>query len=163
MEIVMELLSNCTTIYLRNNEIQKANAVVSEMEEIEKDFTAAYETTWVCLKWRVDDTSSVLPDIFSINLERRSIIKDAYTDTFRKQLEITSNRTLDKVGTFDQNKICDSIDKVTSCTSYNLRSNSLQTETSSSKTTGVKSVEHMATKHCAVAEPGLSRINYKTV
>ena len=50
MEIVMELLSNCTTIYLRNNEIQKANVVVSEMKEIEKDFTAAYETTWVCLK-----------------------------------------------------------------------------------------------------------------
>ena len=47
MEIVMILLSNCTTIYLRNNEIQKANVVVSEMEEIEKDFTAAYETAWV--------------------------------------------------------------------------------------------------------------------
>ena len=46
------------------------------------------------------------------------------------------------------------IHKVTSCTSYNLRSNSLQTETSSSKTTGVKSVEHMVTKHCVVAKPG---------
>ena len=43
---------------------------------------------------------------------------------------------------------------MTSCTSYNLRNNSLQTETRSSKKTGVKSVEHMGTQHCAVAEPG---------
>ena len=59
MEIVMELLSNCTTIYLRNNEIQKTNVVISEMEEIEKDFTAVYETAWVYLKSRVDDTSGI--------------------------------------------------------------------------------------------------------
>ena len=43
---------------------------------------------------------------------------------------------------------------MTSCTSYNLRNLSLQTETSSIKTTGVKSVEHMATKHCAIADSG---------
>ena len=157
METVMDVLSSLTTFHLQNKEIQKANVVVSEMEEIEKDFTAAYETAWVYFKSQVDDTSSILLDSFLIDPERRSIIKDADTDTYRKELEITSNRTLDKVGTFDQNKIRDSIHKVTSCTSYNLRNNLLQTETSSSKTTGVKSVEHMATKHCAVAEPGAER------
>ena len=154
METVMGVLSSLTTFHLQNKEVQKANVVVSEMEEIEKDFT---ETAWVYLKSRVDDTSSILPDSFSIDPERRSIIKNADTDTYRKQLEITSNRTLDNVGTFNQNKIRDSIHKVTSCTSYNLRNNSLQTETSSSKTAGVKSVEHMATKHCAVAEPGVEQ------
>ena len=154
METVMDVLSSLTTFHLQNKEMQKANVGVSEMEEIEKDFTAAYETAWVYFKSRVDDSSSILPDSFSIDPERRSIIKDADTDTYRKQLEITSNRTLDKVGTFDQNKIRDSIHKMTSCTLYNLRSNSPQTESSRSKTTGAKSVEHMAKKHCAIAVPG---------
>ena len=43
MEIVMELLSNFTTIYIKGKEIQKANVVVSEMEKIERDFTSTYE------------------------------------------------------------------------------------------------------------------------
>ena len=46
MEIVMELLSNCTTFYIKSKEIQKeiqkANVVVSEMEKIERDFTSRY-------------------------------------------------------------------------------------------------------------------------
>ena len=40
MEIVMELLSNFTTFYIKSKAVQKANMVVNEMEKIERDFTA---------------------------------------------------------------------------------------------------------------------------
>ena len=94
MEIVMELLSNCTTIYLRSNEIQKANVVVSEMEEIEKDFTAAYETAWVYLKSRLDDTSSILPDSFRLTL------KDGALSRTQIPIPTESNWILHQIGHF---------------------------------------------------------------
>ena len=43
MEIVMECLSNFTSFYIKIKELQKAYVVVSEMEKIETDFSAAYK------------------------------------------------------------------------------------------------------------------------
>ena len=89
MEIVMELLSNFTSFYIKNKELQKAYVVVSEMEKIETDFSAAYKIAWAYL-------DSLECDLL-IDPERRSIItEDAEMDTYRKKLEIPSNQTLNK-------------------------------------------------------------------
>ena len=89
MEIVMELLSNFTSFYIKNKELQKAYVVVSEMEKIETDFSSAYKIAWAYL-------DSLECDLL-IDPERRSIItEDAEMDTYRKKLEIPSNQTLNK-------------------------------------------------------------------
>ena len=49
MEIVKKLLSNFTSFYIKNKEQRKAYVVVSEMEKIETDFSAAYKIVWAYL------------------------------------------------------------------------------------------------------------------
>ena len=89
MEIVMELLSNFTSFYIKNKELQKAYVVVSEMEKLETNFSGAYKITWANL--------GSLECNLLIDPERPSIInEDAEMDTYRKKLEIPSNQTLDK-------------------------------------------------------------------
>ena len=89
MEIVMEHLSNLTSFYINIKELQKAYVVVSEMEKIETDFSAAYKIVWTYLGSRECD--------ILIDPERRSIItKDAEMDTYRKKLEIPSKQTINK-------------------------------------------------------------------
>ena len=39
MDIVLELLSNFSDFYFENNELQKGQKIISEMERIEEDFT----------------------------------------------------------------------------------------------------------------------------
>ena len=63
--------------------------MVSEMEKIETDFSAAYKIAWAYL-------DSLECDLL-IDPERRSIITvDAEMNTYRKKLEIPSNQTLNK-------------------------------------------------------------------
>ena len=93
MEIVMECLSNFTSFYIKNKELQKAYVVVSKMEKIETDFSAAYKIAWAYRDSLEGDKSSCL----SIDLERRGLInEDKETDTYRKQPEIASNQTLNE-------------------------------------------------------------------
>ena len=124
MELVMEHLSNFTSFYIKIKELQKAYVVVSEMEKKETDFSAAYKIAWAYLdSLEVDRSSS-----FSIDLERRSLINgDTETDTDRKQPEVASNQTLNKVGTLKQNNFRESIDKTrpTSCISLQTQFNSI--------------------------------------
>ena len=144
MDIVIELLSNFTTIYIKRKEIQKANVVVSEMEKIERDFTSTYDIALSYLDSREDDKSRVVPDSLLIDLERQNPVnEDAKTYTNRKPLEITSNQTLNKVGTLDQNNIRESIVKTrtTSCISP-------QTQYNSVNTPGDLSVDHVTANHC---------------
>ena len=148
MEIVMELLSNFTTIYIKSKEIQNANVLVSEMEKIERDFTSTYDIALSYLDSREDDKSRVIPDSRLIDLERRNLVnEDAKTDTNRKPLEITSNQTLKKVGTLENN-IRESIVKTrtTSCISP-------QTQYNSGNTAGDMSVDNVTANHC----PGAGR------
>ena len=85
MEIVMECLSNFTSFYIKIKALQKAYVVVSEMENIETDFSTAYKIAWAYLDSLEGDKSSNL----SIDLERRSLInEDTEPDTCRKQSEI---------------------------------------------------------------------------
>ena len=101
MEIVMECLSNFTSFYIKIKELQKAYVVVNEMEKIETDFSAAYKIAWAYLDSLEGNKS-----------ERRSLInEDTEPDTCRKQPEIASNQTLNKVGTLKQNNNRQSIDK----------------------------------------------------
>ena len=128
MGVVMECLSYFTSFYIKIKELKKAYVVVSEMENIETDFSAAYKIAWAYLDSLEGDKSSCL----SIDLERRSLInEDTEPDTCRKQSEIASNQTLNKVGTLKQNNNCQSIDKThtTSC-------NSLHTQNKSGKVQG---------------------------
>ena len=81
MVIVMECLSNFTSFYINNKELQKAYVVVSEMEKIETDFSAAYKNAFAYLDSLEGDKSSCL----SIGLERRGLInEDKETSTYRK-------------------------------------------------------------------------------
>ena len=90
----MECLSNFTSFYIKIKKLQKAYVVVSEMEKIETDFSAAYKIAWAYLDSLEGDKSSSL----SIDLERQSLInKDTETDIYRKQPEIASNQTINKV------------------------------------------------------------------
>ena len=114
--------------------------LVSEMEKKETDFSAAYKIAWAYLDLLEGDKSCSL----SIDLERRSLInEDTETDTYRKQPEIASNQTVNKIGTLKQNNNPQSIDKTrtTSC-------NSLQTQNKSCKVQGDRSVDHETAKHC---------------
>ena len=125
MEIVMELLSNFTSFYIKNKELQKAYVVVSEMEKIETDFSAAYNIAWAYL-------GSLECDLF-IDHERRSIItEDPEMDTYRKELEILSNQTLNKTR------------------------NSLKTQNNSGKTLGERSADPVTANNCP--EAGLYKL-----
>ena len=146
METVMDVLSSLTTFHLQNKELQKGMVVISEMEKIETDFYAAYEIAWAYLDSRGGEKSTDLSDCLSIDLEgQNSIKRNAETDTYRKQLEITTNQTLDKVGTLDQLNILDSNHKTTYTTptykalqmKINRRENPLEI-----------SVQYRATNHC---------------
>ena len=89
MEIVMECLSNLASFYIKDKELQKAYVVVSEMEKIETDVSAAYKIAWAYL-------DSLECDLL-IDSERRSIItEDAEMETYKKKFEIPSNQTLNK-------------------------------------------------------------------
>ena len=143
MEIVMEGLSNFTSFYIKIKELQKAYMVVSEMEKIETDFSSAYTIVWACLDSLESDKSSNL----SIDLERRSLInEDTETDTYRNQQDIALNQTLNKVGTFKQNSIRESINK-TSTTSCN----SLKSQNKSCKVQGDRPVDRVTANHCPEA------------
>ena len=150
METVMDVLSSLTTFHLQNNEIQKGIMVVSEMEKIETDFCAAYEIAWAYIDSRVGEKSTDLSDCLSIDLEGQNSIKmNAETDTYRKQLEMISNQTLDKVGTLDQLNILDSNHKTTNTTPTH---KALQMEINRRENPLDMSVEHRTTDHCIEAE-----------
>ena len=85
-----------------------------------------------------------------IDLEgQNSIKKNAETDTYRKQLELTTNPTLDKVGTLDQLNILDSNHKTTNTTPMH---KALQMEINRRENPLDMSVEHRETNHCIEAE-----------
>ena len=140
MEIVMECLPNFTSFYIKIKELQKAYVVVSEMEKIETDFSAAYKIAWAYLDSLEGDKSSS----HSIGLERRSLKNDdTETDTYRKQPEIASNQALNKVGTLKQINNRQSID-----TTRTMSCNSLHTQHNSCKLQGDRSVDHVTVNHC---------------
>ena len=102
IERAIEILSKLTQFYIENKELLKGNAVIEEMEKIEKDFYAAYEIALNYLDSRANDTSSALSVSQSINYERRNIINGDTENGIKTQEQITTDRALDKVVDFDQ-------------------------------------------------------------
>ena len=68
IERAIEILSKMIKFYIENKELLKGNAVIEEMENIEKDYYTAYEIAWNYLDSRVSDTSSALSESRSIKL-----------------------------------------------------------------------------------------------
>ena len=81
MDIVLELLSNFSDFYFENNELQKRQKIISEMERIEGEFQSAHEAKRDYLDSQKDDRSS----IFSIDLREKINIWDSRSETDRKQ------------------------------------------------------------------------------
>ena len=101
IERAIEILSKMLQFYIENKELLKCNAVIEEMEKIEKDFYAAYEIAWNYLDSRANDTSSALSESRSINYERQNIIIED-TENGNK----TQGNIIDKVVDFDQTGHC---------------------------------------------------------
>ena len=55
----MEVLSNFTECYLKNEQLQSGKMVVCEMETIEKEFYAAYEAAQMYLDSIEDESLSI--------------------------------------------------------------------------------------------------------
>ena len=85
MDIVLELLSNFSDFYFENNERQKSEKIISEMERIEEAFHSAHEAKREYLDSQKDDRSS----IFSIDLREKMNIWDSRSETDRKQTTST--------------------------------------------------------------------------
>ena len=102
MESVFEILSNLTTFYIQNKELQKSNLIVGEMEKIETDFYTSYDIAWAYLDSRVDAKSCALSE----SRERRNT--EATENEKKRRMEITTNRATCNVGTLDQNSMCES-------------------------------------------------------
>ena len=85
MDIVLKLLSIFSDFYLENNELQKSQKIISEMEGIEEEFHSAHEAKRDCLDSQKDDRSS----IFSIDLREKMNIWDSRSETDRKQTTLT--------------------------------------------------------------------------
>ena len=85
MVIVLELLSNFSDFYFENNELQKSQKIISEMERIEEEFHSAHEAKQDYLDSQKDDRSS----IFSIDLREKMNIWDSRSETDRKQATFT--------------------------------------------------------------------------
>ena len=85
MDIVLELLSNFSDFYIENNELQKSQKIISEMERIEEEFHSAHEAKRDYLDSQKDDRSS----IFSIDLREKMNIWDSRSETDRKQTTLT--------------------------------------------------------------------------
>ena len=49
MERVIELLSNLTSFYFENKDLDRSKMVIAEMEKIETEFHLAYEIAWAYL------------------------------------------------------------------------------------------------------------------
>lgn len=84
MEIAMKVLTNFSDFYIKTEDIQKSKRVVSEMEKLEEEFHAAYETAREYLDSRKDDRSSVASDIISIDMLQRMNISE-HSETSRKE------------------------------------------------------------------------------
>ena len=72
-----------------NKELQKVNVVVSEIEKIATDFSAAYKIVWAYL-------DSLECHLLNDPEKRCIITEDAEMDNYRMKLEIPSNQTLNK-------------------------------------------------------------------
>ena len=79
MDIVLEVLYNFSDFYLENNDLQKSQKIVCEMEKIEEEFYSALEAKRDYLDSQRDDRSSIL----SIDLREKMNICDSRTE--RKQ------------------------------------------------------------------------------
>ena len=88
MDIVMEVLSNFSDFYVDNNELQKSQTIVGEMEKIDEEFHAAHERKREYLDSQHDDNASVSSGILSIDLLQRMNISDDQSETDRKEASL---------------------------------------------------------------------------
>ena len=58
METSMEVISQLSDIYLRIKQLNKGTKIVNEMEILQDEFHATYETFWESLNLRTNITSS---------------------------------------------------------------------------------------------------------
>ena len=62
MENAIEVLSMCASFYIEHKMLQNGNSMVREMEQLETDFYAAYETAWAYLDSQNTRTSNQVSD-----------------------------------------------------------------------------------------------------
>ncbi|MCG8049058.1 MAG: DUF1759 domain-containing protein, partial [Candidatus Thiodiazotropha endolucinida] len=86
--VVMEKLSD---FYKKNGELDKGSKVVTEMEKLEVEFSAASETAREYLDTRRDERSSVTSETLTIDMLNQLRIHDD-SETYKKQLlpQVTS-------------------------------------------------------------------------
>ena len=65
-ELAIDVLTNVSEFYIRNNEIQKSMRVSNEMEKIDDEYSSAYGAGNEYLQSRQDDRSSVTSEILRL-------------------------------------------------------------------------------------------------
>lgn len=75
-ELAIDVLTNFSEFYIRNNEMQKSMRVSNEMEKIDDEYSSAYEAANEYLQSRQDERSSVTSDILSINMTEQMNISE---------------------------------------------------------------------------------------
>ena len=76
MDIVLEVLYNFSDFYQENNDLQKSQKIVCEMEKNEEEFYSAHEAKHDYLDSQRDDQSIIL----SIDLREKINICDSRTE-----------------------------------------------------------------------------------
>ena len=82
MESSMEVMSQLSDIYIRNNQFDKGAKIVNEMEKLEEEFHSAYETVWESLSVRKCNKSNMKP---TDPLQRTCSMEESMSESFRKK------------------------------------------------------------------------------
>ena len=104
MERVIELLSNLTSFYIENKDLDRSKMVIDEMEKIETEFHLAYEIAWAYLdSWESVKSSSLFQNRSIVEDKGSEVEEGRETDTcYKTDMQNASVSTLDTVRTFDQ-------------------------------------------------------------
>ena len=82
MESSMEVMSQLSDIYIRNNQFDKGAKIVNEMEKLEEEFHSAYETVWESLNVRKCYKSNMKP---TDPLQRTCSMEESMSESFQKK------------------------------------------------------------------------------
>ena len=103
-EIATDVLTNFAEFYIRIGEVQKSMRVSNEIEKMDEEYSAAYETAREYLESRQDYRSTASSDILSIDMLQTGRVNISDTRQVDTDTPAPENQTLVKeVGAFISN------------------------------------------------------------
>ena len=106
-ELAIDVLTNFSEFYIRNNEMQKSMRVSNEMETIDDEYSSAYEAANEYLQSRQDDRSNVTSETLTIEmLEKNGHFRNQQEGDNRNTGKSEAKRTGNKNCTIKYKQPC---------------------------------------------------------